>query len=138
MLMFTNDYTRFKIGYLIKRKSEALKCFSDYKTLVEKHHEKPIKKLRMDGGGEYTSNEFSHFLSEEGIEAQRTTPYTPQSNGMSERANRTIIETTRALLHAVRQPKEFWGEAAITAIYVRNRLPTKGLADGQTLYEKWF
>lgn len=138
LLMFTDGYTRFKIGYLIKRKSEALKCFQEYKALAEKHHEKPIRKLRTDGGGEYTSNEFSHLLKKKGIEAQRTTPYTPQSNGMSERANRTIVGTTRALLHAVSAPKQYWGEAAMTAIYVRNRLPTKVLAHGQTPHEKWY
>ena len=138
LLMFTDDYTRFKIGYLIKRKSEALMCFKDYKALAEKHHGKPIRKLRTDGGGEYTSNEFSYLLKEEGIEAQRTTPYTPQSNGMSKRANTTIIGTTRALLHAVNAPKEYWGEAAMTAIYMRNRLPTKVLAKGGTPYELWF
>jgi len=113
-------------------------CFRDYKALAEKHHGKPVRKLRTDGGGEYTSSEFCHLLKQEGIEAQRTTPYTPQSNGTSERANRTIIGTTRALLPAVNAPKEFWGEAAMTAIYVRNRLPTKALASGQTPHEMWF
>ena len=138
LLLFTDDFTRFKIGYLIKRKSEALTCFMDYKALVEKHHGKPVRNLRTDGGGEYTSNEFSHLLKQEAIEAQRTTPYTPQSNGTSERANRTIIGTTRALLHAVNAPTEYWGEAAMTAIYVRNLLPTETIVGGETPYERWF
>jgi len=94
LLLFTDDFTRYKVGYALKKKSDALKCFKEYKALVEKLHGKPIQKLRTDGGGKYTSNEFCHFLREEGIEAQRTTPYTPQSNGVSERANRTIIGTT--------------------------------------------
>jgi len=138
LLMFTDDFTRFKIGYLIKCKSEALMCFKDYKALAEKHHGKLVCKLRTNGGGEYTSSEFGHLLKQEGIEAQRTTPYTPQSNGTSEQANRTIIGTTRALLHAVNAPKEFWGEAAMTAIYVCNRLPTKALAGRQTPHDMWF
>jgi len=62
LLMFTDDFTRLKIGYLIKRKSEALRYFMDYKALAEKYHGKPVCKLRTDGGGEYTSNEFSHLL----------------------------------------------------------------------------
>jgi len=78
LLMFTDYFTRFQIGYLIKRKSEALTCFMDYKALAEKHDGKPVRKLRTDGAGEYTSNEFSHLLKQEGIEAQRTTPCTPQ------------------------------------------------------------
>jgi len=106
--------------------------------LVEKLHGKPIQKLRTDGGGEYTSNEFCHFLHAEGIEARSTTPNTPQSNGVSERVNRTIIATTRLLIHAGSAPKECWAEGAITAIYGRNRLPTKSLKSGLTPYEAWF
>ena len=62
LLMFTDDFTRFKVGYLMKRKSEALRCFKDYKALAEKHHGSLVHKLRTDGGGEYTSREFSHLL----------------------------------------------------------------------------
>jgi len=72
------------------------------------------------------------------IKAQRTTPYRTQSDGVSERANRTIIGTTRALIHAVSAPKELWAEGVIIAIYVRNRLPTKSLKSGLTPYEGWF
>jgi len=50
-------------------------------------HGKPIQKLRTNGGGEYTSKEICYYLHEEGIQAQRSTPYRPQSNGVSERAN---------------------------------------------------
>jgi len=138
VLLFTDDFRRYKVGYALKKKSDALKCFKEYKALVEKLHGRPIQKLRTDGGGEYTSNELCHFLHEEGIQAQRTTPYTPQSNGVSERANQTIIGTTRALIHAVSAPKEFWAEGAMPAIYVRNWLPTKSLKSGLTPYEGWF
>ena len=111
--------------------------FKEYKALVEKQQGSTIRKLRTDGGGEYTSNEFCHLLLQDGIEIQRTTPYTPQSNGVSECSNRTIIGTTRALLHAVNAPKHYWSEAAMTAIYVRNRLPTRAIQAGFTPYELW-
>jgi len=135
--LFTDDFTRYKVGYLLKCKSEAFARFKEYKALVEKQQGKVIRKLRTDGGREYTSNEFCHLLQQEGIEIQRTTPYTTQSNGVSERANRIIIGTTRALLHAVSTPNQYWAEAAMTAIYVRNRLPTRVIQPGFTLYELW-
>jgi len=125
LFLFTDDFTTYKVGYMLKKKLDALKCFKKYKALVEKLHEKPIQKLRTDRGGKYTSNDSCHFLHEEGIEAQRTIPYMSQSNGVSEQVNRTIIGTTRALIHTVSAPKEFWAEGAITAIYVRNWLPMK-------------
>ena len=135
--MFTDHFTRYKVCYLLKRKSEAFARFKQYKALGEKRQGKVIRKLCTDGGGEYTSNEFCHLVLQEGIEIQRMTPYTPQSNGVSERANRTIIGTTRALLHAVSPPKPYGAEAAMTAIYVRNRFPTRAIQTGFTLYALW-
>src|SRR5437588_510729 len=106
--------------------------------MIKKLQGKPIRKLRTDGGGEYTSNEICHLLQQEGIEIQRTTPYTSQSNGVSERANRTIIETTRALLHAVNAPKEYWAETAMTAIYGRNHLSISVIHPGSTPFDLWY
>lgn len=34
-------------------------------------------------------------------------------------------------------PAKFWGEAIKTAVYILNRSPTKGVADG-TPYQAWF
>ena len=56
------------------------------------------KKLRTDNGGEYTSIEFEKFLKKEGIEHQYTIPKTPEQNGVSERMNRTLVETARSML----------------------------------------
>jgi len=50
--MFPDDFTKYKVGYLLKRKSEALARFEEYKALVEKQQGKVIRKLRTDGGGE--------------------------------------------------------------------------------------
>jgi hypothetical protein len=42
----------------------------------------------------------------------------------------------RVLLKQQRLLAEFWGEAAVTAVYLQNRLPTKSLV-GRTPYEAW-
>ena len=36
LLRFTDDFTRYRVGYLLKLKSEALTQFKEYKTLVKK------------------------------------------------------------------------------------------------------
>lgn len=46
-----------------------------------------------DGALCFTSKETQNFFSKYGIEHITTTPYTPQSNGLVERANATIIST---------------------------------------------
>ena len=51
-------------------------------------------------------------------------PYAHQTNGTVERAIRTIVTIGRSMLHHAKLEKCFWAEAAMTAIYVKNRLPS--------------
>jgi transposase InsO family protein len=44
---------------------------------------KKIMVLRIDNGGEYTSNDFSDFCKEAGIKRELTVPYNPQQNGVA-------------------------------------------------------
>jgi hypothetical protein len=45
-------------------------------------------------------------------------PHNPQQNGVSQRKNRSIEETMKALLNDQGLSMFLWGEAAITTIYV--------------------
>ena len=92
--------------------------------------------LRTDRGGEYTYTEFEEFLESAGIRHKRTIPKTPQQNGVSERMNRTLVKTVRSMLVDAKLPHEFWAEALSTAVYLRNRSPTKAV-DGMTPFEAW-
>jgi hypothetical protein len=58
----------------------------------------------------------------------------PQQNGVVERRNRTVVEMARCLLKSKNMPREFWGEAISTAVYILDRAPTKSL-QGKTPYE---
>src|SRR5436190_6424334 len=77
------------------------------------------------------------FLKECGIKHETTAPYSPEQNGVSERANRTFIERTKAILHDTELPKTLWMEIASTVIYLKNRSPTINLV-GMTPYEAWY
>ena len=103
---------------------------------MEKSSGRKIKTLRSDNGGEYTSTEFTSFLTKEGIKHELTIPHTPQQNGVAERLNRTLIEGVRTMLADSKLPHRFWAEALSTAVYLRNRSPTKAL-EGVTPYEAW-
>ena len=72
-------------------KSEALVIFKQYKSCVEKEIGSYIKCLRIDRGGEFTSQDFNEFGNENGIKRQLTAAYTPQQNGVSERKKQTIM-----------------------------------------------
>ncbi|UYV70125.1 hypothetical protein LAZ67_7001880 [Cordylochernes scorpioides] len=72
-----------------------------------------------------------------GIVHELTAPYTPEQNGISERDNRTIVESARCLLHGRKMPLELWAEAVNTAVYLLNRCTTKVLGNS-TPYEIWY
>ena len=120
-LTFIDHATRYTWVYVIASKSDVFKTFVKWKVMVEKQYERKVKIIRTDNGGEYTSNEFESYLSNEGITHQKTIPKTPEQNGVAERFNRTIMETVRCLLSDSELEEEFWAEALMTATYIRNR-----------------
>src|SRR5690606_10960138 len=69
-----------------------------------------------------------------GIILEDTPSYSPETLGVAERFNRTVMEMVRALLNASGLGKEFWAEAAATSTYLKKGLPHSALKD-QTPYE---
>jgi hypothetical protein len=132
-MTFIDDCTRFCYVYLLK--SKALHYFKIYKVEVEGQLERKIKRLLSDSGGEYFSNDFSEFCAEQGIIHERTPPYSPQSNGIAERKNRTLTDLVNAMLDTAGLSKEWWGEAILTACHVLNRVPMKHKE--VTPFEEW-
>ena len=106
-ITFIDVCTRFCYVYLLKTKDEALHYFKIYKVDVENQLERKIKHLRSDRGGEYFSNEFNLFYEEHGIVHERTPPYSPKSNGVAERKNRTLTEMVNAILDTAGIPWEW-------------------------------
>jgi hypothetical protein len=136
-IVFVDDKTHYLWIYVVKHKHEVFGKFVEWKSLVEKSSGYKVKKLRTDNGGEYTSTEFENYLKKDGIEHQYTIPKTPEQNGVSERMNRTLVETVRSMLADSRLPHRFWAEALSTAAYLINRSPTKTL-DGKTPFQAWY
>jgi len=92
--------------------------------------------LRTDNGGEFCSTEFDKYCKELGIERHKTTPYTPQQNGVTERMNRTLMEKARSMLSGASLEQKFWAEVVATTCYLVNRSPTSALV-GKTPMEVW-
>ena len=113
----------FAFVHFLTKKNEAFSTFKGFKALIENKLERRIKTLHTDRGGEFISLEMKAFLEEEGIVYEKTAPYSPQSNGIAERFNRTLLEGERALSFTANIPSMLWADLAATAAYVRNRLP---------------
>ena len=135
-LTFIDDTTRYVWVYVLKRKDQVFERFLEWKALVEKSTGRKLKALRTDNGGEYTSTEFETYLKKEGVRHELTVPKTPEQNGVAERMNRTLVETTRSMLGYSKLPHKFWAEALSTAVYLRNRSPTKAVEE-MTPFEAW-
>jgi transposase InsO family protein len=93
-----DDSMRYCYVYLLNSKDEALNFFKIYKAEEENQLDRKIKRLRSDHGGEYFSNKFDSFCAEHGIIHERMPSYSPQSNGVAERKNRTLTDLVNAML----------------------------------------
>ena len=130
---FIDDHSRYTKVYLIRNKDEAFPMFQQYKAEVENQLNRKIKRVRSDRGGEFTL--LNDFCEKEGIIHELTPPYSPESNGVAERKNRTLKEMMNALLISSNAPDNLWGEAILSACHLQNRIPHKKI--GKTPYELW-
>jgi hypothetical protein len=75
------------------------------------------------------ANEFEEFCKKCGIAGKKTTPYTPQQNGVEEIMNRTLMGKARCMLNGVKLGKEFWAQGVGIKCYLVNRSPSSALDD---------
>ncbi|UYV83303.1 hypothetical protein LAZ67_23000451 [Cordylochernes scorpioides] len=134
--VLVDDFSRRTFIYFLKNKDETLGKFEEFKARVENELNLKIKDVRTDNGTEFTNHRFKNFLIKNGIHHQLSTTYSPQSNGVAERVNRTLIETARTLLFDSGLPMAFWAEAVATASYVKNCTPHRSIKL-DTPMEKW-
>jgi hypothetical protein len=77
----------------------------------------------------------SKHMASKGIEVQITVPYAHAQNSKIERYICTIEDGIQMLIANSKLPLSFWGDAALTFVYLCNRLPTSMLLDDTTPYE---
>uniref|UniRef100_A0AAV1V9M7 Integrase catalytic domain-containing protein n=1 Tax=Peronospora matthiolae TaxID=2874970 RepID=A0AAV1V9M7_9STRA len=121
-------------GFCLRSKSESEVCIKNHIIKIQTQFGTKIKFVRHDGAHEFATNSIKTFYEDHGIEQQVTVPYAHQTNGTAERAIRTIVTIGRSLLHHAKLEKCFWAEAAMTAIYIKNRLPSPKI-DHKTPFE---
>ena len=78
-------------------------------------------------------NNLMNFVNNMAYET--TPPYSPESNGVAERKNRTLKNMMNAMLISSGAPLNLWGEAILSACHIQNRIPYK--KTGITPYEIW-
>ena len=137
MVIFKDDFSGYSSISFLKHKSETAEHFKFFVLRLEKETHNSLNVLRSDNGGEYKGDDYQEWLKSKGIRHETSIPKTPQQNGVSERQNRTIIESARSMITATNQSRELWAEASNCAVYLRNRVIGKALPE-MTPYEAWF
>uniref|UniRef100_A0A0A9XVJ9 Retrovirus-related Pol polyprotein from transposon TNT 1-94 n=1 Tax=Lygus hesperus TaxID=30085 RepID=A0A0A9XVJ9_LYGHE len=136
MLTCLDDYSRYVHVYTLKEKSQVAGKLKEFCALVENQTGQRIKLFRSDGGTEFCNSLLDSFFKSKGIVHQKSTRYTPQSNGRAERVQRTLVEKGRSMLADAGLSKVYWNFAVLAAAYLQNRSPARVL-DGKTPFELW-
>ena len=77
VLTFIDDFYRYTWVFLLKKKSEVLERFIEFKALVENSSRRNIKSLIYDNGGEYIKSEFLQICFDIGIQSDNPFPTHP-------------------------------------------------------------
>ena len=102
--------------YLLKHKDEVLSVFKSFHAMVNTQFSAKIQVLCSDNVGEYVNHQFRDYFNLHGILHETLCPQTPQQNGIAERKNQHILETTRALLISAHASSRYWADAVTIAV----------------------
>ncbi|MBW0479219.1 hypothetical protein O181_018934 [Austropuccinia psidii MF-1] len=108
----------------LKKKSDAFGELLVVKKIMENNHDRTLKKMVSDHGGEFLKEKFNSLSQYCGFRHIFSPPQTPQQNGFAERENHTILDKARCMLGASNLPNMYGEEAVNTAAMLSNILPT--------------
>ncbi|RVX06582.1 Retrovirus-related Pol polyprotein from transposon TNT 1-94 [Vitis vinifera] len=78
-----------------------------------------------DNAKDYFNQILTPYFQREGIIHESSCVNTPQQNGVAERKNGHLLNSTRSFMFQKNVPKSFWGEAVLTTAHLINRLPSR-------------
>ena len=123
-LLAVDDFSRKSWCMFAKRKSEIANLLQPLLAELQ-GAKKPVKYLRCDNAGE-NAKQLQDLCTSFGIELEFTAPYTPQQNGVVERAFVTLRNRGMAMMLDARLTDEMqnklWGEAVYHASNVTNNI----------------
>jgi transposase InsO family protein len=101
-------------------KSDVFATLKSFVKGIHNEFETTIKRVRSDNGREFKNTRIDELCDDFEIRRQFSAKYTPQSNSLVERKNRTLIDMARSMLSEYNVSRSFWTEAitwlAIVAI----------------------
>ena len=95
---FVDDFSCVTWLYLMKSHSEFFSHFSVFCVEIQIQFHVSVQTLRSDNIKEYLKEPFQSFMLQHGILHPTSCIDTPSQNWVTERKNRHLLETARALL----------------------------------------
>ena len=133
--IFLDDASNYGVTTLLSNKNDVFSAWKKVEASWELLSGNHIKAVRLDGAKEFTQGALANHLLSRGIVMQVTAPYAHAQAGKAEHYVRTIEDGVQTLLADAKLPLSFWGDAALTTQYLRNRLPTSTLPPNTTPYK---
>ena len=118
---------RKPVGRLLNSKKEAYAAIREVVVMLERQSGKKLKRMRADSGTEFVNELVNTFCQKNGIVLETMVPYTPEQNGIAERAIAVFFEMVRCMLHASKMDLRYWGEAFLYAVHIRSLTHTSAL-----------
>ncbi|KAF1332330.1 putative Integrase, partial [Globisporangium splendens] len=115
LLLIVDEASGSMKGFCLHNKSDSEALLKKFIIQVGNQFGKRVKFVRHDGAKEFATSSISNFMPTVAL-------------------NNNIVTMGRSMLHHARLDKSFWAEAAMTAIYIKNRLPSPK-SDTKTPFE---
>ena len=121
-----DESSQWKAVIPVKSKDTISAAVRDLLVYWQTQRKTTVKCIRCDRGTEFINAKFKEFCASQGTKLETSAPYTPQQNGVAERANRTLKERTRTILAFAAASPTLWKEALETACTLLNMGPCSG------------
>jgi Integrase core domain len=134
-MVILDDFTHVLDLHLLASKDQVLEAWEITQCCWETKASRRVKAFQSDNGGEFLSKAFVDTLNSCGILHHLSVPYMHKQNGTAEQVIRTIEGCLLAMLHQVKLPLTYWGEAALMVAYLHNHLEMRVLPTGVSPYQ---
>jgi len=133
-VVFVDDASGYKFGYLLRTKDEFLQAFDQLATRLGRHP----KVLKKDNAGEMSSKRAMDYYQKFRVAIENCPPHEHEGNPRAESAIGTLSSHARAMMIDACAPKRFWGFALLAAVELENRFLPFVPGSSHTCWEAFY
>ncbi|KAM1407736.1 hypothetical protein ACFX2I_008345 [Malus domestica] len=115
-MVLVDASTRWSHVCLLSTRNAAFsKLLAQVIKLKAHHPDYPIKSIRLDNAGEFTSKTFDDYCMSVGVEVEHPIPHVHTQNGLAEAFIKRLQMIARSLVIRTKLPIAAWGHAILHA-----------------------